>query len=143
MFFAKRATVISALSAAVLIGSSVMSAIPANAASLSVRPAFGTVCGGDACIQTASKGGTYANVNAWANTTTFSGHFELQNVGCGYPGLHIANSSTGTWPAGGTHYTFKNIIWHGMGCGGDSWAVIAWKKTSSGFSQIGFVSFQI
>jgi hypothetical protein len=141
MFSIKKAMVLSALSVAALIGFSAMSVIPANAATPQItRPAFAVVCHADACIQTASKGATYANVNAWANTTTFYGHFQLVNTGCGNT---VANSSTGTWPAGGKHYTFKNIVWSGDTCG-DYWSVTAWRHNSNGsYTSLGTVGFQI
>jgi len=142
MFFAKRVAVLSALSAAALISFSAVAAIPASAATSSrpVTPRFAIVCHADACIQTASKGATLANVNAWANTTTFFGHFQLVNTGCGNT---VANSPNETWPAGGRHYTFTNIQWQGGVCG-DFWSVTAWRHNSNGtYTSLGTVGFQI
>jgi hypothetical protein len=142
MFFAKRAVMLSALSAAALIGLSVMSSIPANAAAHSrpIVPAYAIVCHDDACIQTASKNATYANVNAWANNTTFYGHFQLVNTGCG---TTWGNSPNETWPAGGRHYTFQNIEWNPPVCG-DFWSVTAWRHNSNGtYTSLGTVGFQI
>lgn len=141
MFSIRRATVFSALAAAALIGLSSVIVTPANAVtrSLPKSPFFAIKCSGDVCIQTASKNLTYANVNAWANTTTFTGHFQLLNTGCG---ITWGNSPTGTWPAGGTHYTFVNVLYDPV-CGGDHWQVIAWKKTANGNKNIGAVAFQI
>jgi hypothetical protein len=115
-----------------------MTAIPAHAAgSRTVAPRFAIVCGGDACIQTASKGGVLANVNAWARSTTFTGHFQLVN-GCGNT---VANSPNETWPAGGRHYTFANI--HFADCG-DNWKVVAWRHNSNGtYTNLGAAVFAI
>lgn len=113
-------------------------ATPANAAThRPVTPRFAIVCGGNVCIQTASKGSSLANVNAWARNTTFFGHFQLVD-GCG---VTVANSPNETWPAGGTHYTFTSIHW--ADCG-DFWTVTAWRHNSNGsYTSLGSVSFSI
>jgi hypothetical protein len=104
-----------------------VTAIPANAAAHSqhLAPNFAILCGGDVCLQTASKNGPLANINAWARSTTFTGHFQLID-NCG---ITVANSPNETWPAGGRHYTFTNI--HYEDCG-DFWEVVGWRHNSNG-----------
>jgi len=84
------------------------------------------------CIQTASKSGALANVNAWARSTTFTGHFQLID-NCD---VTVANSPTETWPAGGRHYTFTNI--HYADCG-DFWEVVAWSNSNDNLAAAEFV----
>jgi hypothetical protein len=87
------------------------------------------VCGGPVlCIQrTTIIVNHRANVAAWANTISFTGHFEL--VG---PQGHIANSTVEHWVAGGKAFTFKNVA------EGDGYTIIAW-----GPGDIGHVAFRV
>jgi hypothetical protein len=127
------------------LGTVAASAAPATTAttangathSRSLRPLYAIVCGGDACIQTASISGPLAKVNAWANRTTFYGYFQLVD-NCD---ITVATSPTETWPAGGHHYTFTNI--HYADCG-NYWYVTAWRKNSSGKpTNLGTAEFSI
>lgn len=81
------------------------------------------LCSGDLCIQD-FVGNTTQTVHAWADTYSFTGHFELE-YGCSIAGCNIANSANKSWPAGGTHWSFtytSAII---------SQCVWAWKGPSS------------
>ena len=131
------------LGAAAASAAPAMTAIPAHAVTHSrpVTPRFAIECHGDVCIQTAAKGATLATVNAWADTTTFTGHFQLVNTGCG---ITVANSHPDkTWPAGGSHYPFTGIQWKGGACG-DFWQITAWKHNPNGtYTSLGSVGFQI
>jgi hypothetical protein len=141
MLFAKRAVTSLAACAITAIGLSVTGTAAANAAAGTghVTPGYAIVCGGDTCIQTASISGSYANVRAWANTTTFFGHFQLVNTGCG---TTIATSPNQVWPAGGAHYTFVNIFWK-TSCG-NSWRITGWKKVSpTKWDNMGSADFSI
>ncbi len=137
----RKTAVLFLLATAALVGPAVMSMAPASAATGSrlAEPAYAIVCHDDVCIQTASKNVTYANVNAWANTTTFKGHFQLVNRTCD---ITEGNSPNETWPAGGAHYTFKNIYYNPIACG-DFWEVIGWKESGKTYVDIGNDGFQI
>jgi hypothetical protein len=130
---------------AILLAASVIAvvapAVPAQA-SVPVAPASATVvphaygaidCAGDVCIQSTCAHCNIENINAWANRTTFTGHFEF------FFGIYvIRNSPDRTWPAGGTHYTFTGV----SGALGSA-CVTAWKKVSGGYSDIGTVCFYL
>jgi hypothetical protein len=83
-------------------------------------------CGGDVCIQSQCAGCNIETIYAWANTSTFTGHFEF------FFGIYvIRNSPNRTWPAGGTHYGFTGVsralgsacvdAWAGPYKTGDKW----------------------
>jgi hypothetical protein len=106
-----------------------------------VKPRFDILCGGPyICIQTKQITDPTASVNAWANTTSFTGHFELLN-GCDQ---FVANGPIKTdrlFPAGSNPYTFTNIHW--ADCQ-DSWTIIAWKEAGGGrYTDVGSVNFSI
>lgn len=96
MLPSRRAAALSVLSAAALIGSSALGALPASAAGM-------ILCSGDVCIQTISvnAAGTSAVISAWADTKNFSGHFELMP----FSGA-VQNTADQTWIAGGTRARF-------------------------------------
>ena len=130
-----------AASALALIAAVALSAVPAQAsvhaqASLQASSAVLQVaapqakgaiqCSGDVCIQSQCAQCNIQNINAWANTSTFTGHFEF------FFGIYvIRNSPNRTWPAGGTHYTFTGVdralgtacvdAWAGPYGTGDTW----------------------
>jgi hypothetical protein len=129
MFSLGKMAVLSGLSAAALIGSSVLSALPANAAGA-------VICGGDLCTQTISINGTTetAVVAAWANRSNFYGHFELST-----PFEEDYNSPTGHWTAGGANYKFTVPLE-----GGNGYYATAWRQNSStNYTEIGNVQFTI
>jgi hypothetical protein len=120
-----------ALSAALVIGSAAMSALPASA-STSVDAKGAVQCGGDLCIQNQNTSGPREPVKAWAKSFGFRGHFELT-----YPSGVVRNSPTENWKAGGSGYTFNNLP---IGAG---YLMTAWENTSGGYKDIGDVSFQV
>jgi hypothetical protein len=87
------------------------------------------VCGAPTvCIQrTTEIINNKANVRAWANTVSFTGHFEL--VG---PNGHIANSTVQHWVAGGGGWTFQGVA------KGAQYSVIAW-----GPGNVGHTNFSV
>jgi hypothetical protein len=97
------------------------------------------LCSGDLCIQTVAVDTAegLAEVNAWADTTTFTGHFEIT-----VPKTWSGENSTGgdkKWPAGGTHYSFVVPLFPGL-----TYQATAWRRNSPGhYSDIGRVNFGI
>lgn len=93
------------------------------------------VCGGDLCIQTNSVNTTActAVVAAWANTSTFYGHFELS-----ISGGFVANSNTQTWPAGGQNYKF-NVHFNPHA----EYEATAWGYNGGQYQNLGTVDFTI
>jgi hypothetical protein len=78
-------------------------------ASAAVPDAYGAIlCQGDVCIQSQCAHCDVQNINAWANTYTFTGHFEL-TFGCSIAGCNNFNSPNRSWPRGGTHWTFDGV----------------------------------
>ncbi len=69
-----------------------------------VIPLTARGCGGDVCMYLSTPSGGYVYVQAWAYDVGFHGHFHL--VG---PDGITQNSPAGTWPAGGTRYTFYTV----------------------------------
>jgi hypothetical protein len=116
------------------LGAATAAALPAQAAPASAR--YAIVCSGDVCVQTVSisSGTELAKVNAWARTTKFFGHFELQDI----VNNKVYNSKPNkTWLAGGAHYTFKNIPTDG---GVTAFHVIGWKYDGGkSYTDIGYV----
>jgi hypothetical protein len=130
---------------AVLLAASVMAvvapavpaqaSVPAAPASATVVPhAYGAIlCSGDVCIQSQCAHCNLQNINAWANNTTFTGHFEF------FFSIYVSrNSDEETWPAGGEHYTFT-----GVSAALGSACVRAWKKVSGGYTDIGTECFYL
>ena len=110
---------------------------PKTAHTAAVKPRFAIVCSGDACVQTTFKGPSLANINAWANTVSFTGHFDLYN-GCGE---FMGHSPDQFWPSGRDPFPFRNLHW--ADCF-DHWKVIAWQKNApNNYSNIGTVNFSI
>jgi hypothetical protein len=109
-----RITIVSLLAAVALAGSLALAATPAGAATAHPAKAAVThvvpetkgsiLCSGDLCIQYDGSIATctIATVDAWADTTTESGHFEIEIPSEGYS----QNSSSGTWVAGGAGFEF-------------------------------------
>jgi hypothetical protein len=93
-------------------------------------------CTGDLCIQrTTSIINNKATVKAWADTTSFFGHFELSG-----PDGHIANcpsNSNEQWNAGGTGCNFTNVAQ------GGGYTITAWKVSGKSVVNIGKVSFRV
>lgn len=132
MSFTKRAAAALLLSAAAIAGPAVV-ALPASAATVTpaaVRPAAGAVqCDANLCIQRTSENGVLpATVKAWANSKSFTGHFELI-----FPSDAVHNSPTESWKAGGAGYSFT-----GLG-GGPGYEIVEW----NGSSQDGLVGFAV
>lgn len=112
-----------------------------SAAALVVMVDHAVVCNGDLCVQQGALSGGAAPVRAWADTTTFTGHFELDSNGCGSPALW-KNSPGGTWHAGGQGYTFTVPI--DGNCGNNGWGIIAWRHNTNGsYTRLGTVTFFI
>jgi hypothetical protein len=129
MLSLRKMAILSGLSVAALIGPSVLSALPANAAGA-------ILCSGDLCIQTISINGTNetAVVAAWANRSNFYGHFELFT-----PFDEDYNSPTEHWTAGGANYKFTVPLE-----GGNGYNATAWRQNSStNYTEIGDVQFTI
>lgn len=97
------------------------------------------VCSGDLCIQTVAVDTTedLAEVNAWADTTNFTGHFEIT-----VPDTWSGENSTGGnkgWPAGGTHYSFIVPLFAGL-----RYQATAWRYNGgTSYTNIGRVNFTI
>ena len=134
MLLTKRMAALSALSAAALIGSAAMGALPASASTVVPATAGATQCSGDLCIQNISpSGSSNSTIRAWADTTTFTGHFELT-----FSDGVAKNSPTETWHHGGAGFKFTGIPV------GDGYRMTAWKGTSkTGFKDIGDVGFLV
>ena len=134
----KRIAFISTLMSAALVGSLGLAVVPANAAAARAN-AGAILCSGDLCIQTVAVDTTedLAAVNAWADTTTFTGHFEIT-----VPGTWSGENSAGgdkRWPHGGTHYTFVVPLFPGL-----TYQATAWRRNSPGhYSHIGWKKFGI
>jgi hypothetical protein len=80
-----------------------------NSAELSPDTKGKILCSGDLCIQ---YDGSFANcseaaVDAWADATTESGHFQIKIPSVGY----AQNSSSGTWKAGGAGFEFATPLY--------------------------------
>jgi hypothetical protein len=131
------------MSVCALIGSAAVSTLPAHASTAASAPVLtrlqpgvimsngDILCSGDVCIQGIDQGETEASVKAWADKTTFTGHFEIINVTSDY-----ANSPNKKWIAGGAGYVFTYEP------EGTSYEVIAWKGTKT-FTNIGRVQFTL
>jgi hypothetical protein len=94
------------------------------------------ICQGDVCIQSNCAKCDSQNIEAWANTYTFTGHFQI-NWGCG-PGCETSNSPNKRWIHGGAGYSFDGIPYGVSAC------VIAWEgpyNTGSRWRSIGDVCF--
>jgi hypothetical protein len=127
MLFTRKMAAFSILSASALMGTVTMSAVPAHAASAQEGAASiaraAILCNGDVCTQDV-VGDTSQTITAWANKTSFSGHFELQ-FGCHDGSCNTTNSSNGYWPHGGKHWSIaitSAVI---------SQCVLGWKGPSS------------
>jgi hypothetical protein len=84
------------------------------------------ICGGDVCAQGFDQVNNEGSIKAWANTTTFTGHFEIVNVVGNY-----ANSPTKKWIAGGAGFvfTYEPLA--------TSYNIDAWKGTKAPYTKIG------
>jgi hypothetical protein len=92
-----------------------------------------TQCDVDLCIKNLTKSGVNpATIKAWADTTTFTGHFELI-----YPDGHVRNSPTRTWKAGGAGFSFTKVPI------GDGYTMKAWKGSGNKPRNIGTVGFSV
>ena len=125
----KKVAALSVLTAALIIGSGTVSALPASA-STAVPAAGATQCDGDLCIKNLNGGGP-GDIKAWAKTYGFTGHFELR-----YPDGHVRNSPNRYWRAHGSGYDFNNVPI------GNGYQMIAWKGTHH-FTNIGQVGFGV
>ena len=140
MLFSKaRMALISALASAALLGSLGLAALPANAATGTTN-AGSIVCSGDLCIQTETVNTTVclAVVAAWADTSDFTGHFEMAVPSVGY----TQNSTGGDKEsiAGGANFKFT-VPFYGEGVG---YQATAWRHNSNGtYTNIGRVNFTI
>jgi hypothetical protein len=110
-----------------------MSALPASAQVTNYSvPAHTAHCSGDVCAQVLSVGSS-DKIRVWANTRTFTGHFELQP-----PNGTVHNSSDATWKAGGTGNTFTGIENSPTG----NYTATAWEGSKQGgYTNIGRVTF--
>jgi hypothetical protein len=101
-------------------------------------PAWATTyyCGGDVCADVVSKASAGFGIDAWAYTTTFTGHFELISPnGTIY---NMPKSGNVANPAGGTSQHFQVPQVDG------GYTVIAWKYVSAGnYDNIGEVGFSV
>jgi hypothetical protein len=126
----KRVSSIFVLSVALAVSS--LSALPASATvpSSATLPAAGSIlCEGDLCIQTNSVSDGTAVTAAWARSSSFYGHFELDT------GEQVLNSPQQTWSAGGQGYKFTFNL-----NPGNEYNIIAWKCC---YSSIGSVVFGV
>jgi hypothetical protein len=74
-----------------------------------VPDALGAViCQGDVCIQSQCAHCDTQSIRVWANTTTFTGHFEIIYA-CSMAGCVDRNSPNATWKAHGTGHTFGGV----------------------------------
>jgi hypothetical protein len=129
MSISKRTAGLSALASIAALGSMVAMAVPAEASSFSKGEILCTGTG-YLCIQRVTTPTSTVEINAWADTKTFTGKFELITPdGQGYW------SPEKTWPAGGTHYTFD------VPTEGGYYSVTAWRGDA--VSPIGAVSFEV
>lgn len=142
MSMLSRGLVMSAAAAAALAGLSLAVPAAATAATAAptavLAPASGVVlaggdiqCSGDLCIKNLTKSGVNpTTIKAWANTATFTGHFELI-----YHDGHVRNSPTRSWKAGGSGFNFTNVPI------GDGYTMKAWKGSGNKPKNIGTVGF--
>lgn len=126
MFFKGKAAALLAASALALVVPAAISAVPAQASvraqafapaqasdasalialprapQLAIPAAYGAIqCSGDVCIQSHCAHCLEQPIAVWANTYTFTGHFEV-TFGCTIGGCTVFNSPNRTWRAGGT-----------------------------------------
>lgn len=128
MYFSKRVAAIatsSLLSLAILMATD---AVPASATTY--------YCSGDVCADVVSKASAGFGIDAWAYTTTFTGHFELISPnGTVYNMPKDKNVSN---PAGGTAQHFQVPQVDG------GYTVIAWQFLGAGkYNNIGQVGFSV
>jgi hypothetical protein len=95
------------------------------------------LCAGDVCVQSSCATCNIQNIYAWANRTTFTGHFELCSGFNGNGGCFVQNSPNRKWPAGGTHWTFPGLS------GATDACATAWKSVSGGYQNIGQECFTL
>jgi hypothetical protein len=121
-----------------------LAALPANAATthptttMSPDAIGAIVCSGDLCIQSDSCNSdqTEVSIDAWADTGSFFGHFELENPN----GADYNSTPNENWLAGGTGNEFTVPLFTG-----EEYHVIAWKYTPSSatYTNIGQVNFTV
>jgi len=142
IFRRRRVALLSALSAAALIGSLGGTAIPASAVTaapqaVAVSASYGVVCSGALCIQTQSVNITTceAVIYAWANTS-FTGHFDMA-----VPSEDVLVHNP---PAGNIQWSSGEIAGFEMPFYGQNvpYQATAWKLTST-YYDIGRVNFTI
>jgi hypothetical protein len=148
MFLSKpRIALLSALTAAALVGSLAMASLPASAATgrpasaaaghtAEVLAAKGAIlCSGDLCIQNDGYVGNDVAVEAWAYTSTFYGHFEL--TGDGFTENCTDNNQW--WYAGGGGCEFDMPIQCTTSYVATAWAHLS--QPEPHYSDIGRVTF--
>jgi hypothetical protein len=139
---------LSALASSVAAGLLGITALPVSAAAAvpaaavaAAKPIGGIVCSGDLCLQTqsANTANCTAVVNAWADTTSFTGHFEIQAM---MPVNTAGVNSSGDqlWPAGGMHASI-GIQFFGSP---ESYQATAWRHNPDrSYTKVGVVNFTI
>src|SRR5580692_2858083 len=141
----KQSVLLGLAAAGAMVLSTVAVTLPASAAPVtssrvsSSAPAIGLspdsegklICSGNLCVQrVTSVENNEAYVEAWANKTTFTGHFALYG-----PDGHIANSKTQRWIGGGAG-------WMPEIAAGGGYYIIAWQGGPP-WSNIGRVNFSV
>jgi hypothetical protein len=145
--FKPRMAILSALTAAALVGSLGMTSLPASAATqrpapagTSPRPAGEIVakgailCSGDLCLQNDGVYGDRVTVTEWAYNRNFFGHFELADEAG-----DVANSHQNWWYGGGRGWAFQNFPAH---CN-LLYAGAAWRYTHGHYYLNGSIYFRV
>jgi hypothetical protein len=115
-----------AVAASAIISTGALLAI--NAAPASATPNF---CYGDLCMNEAGQSINTLWIHAWAFTSNFRGHFELQT-----PEHTTLNSAQKEYYAGGSGPTFSVPVVYGWYCG------TAWRYNGgNSYTDIGYECF--
>jgi hypothetical protein len=142
MFLSKpRIALLSALTAAALVGSLGAATRPASAATQprpagAITAAGAILCSGDLCLQNDGfYNGAYVVVTEWAYNSNFYGHFELADAAG-----DVGNSTGGNkwWYAGGKGYGFLFPIHCGT-----TYTGTAWRYTGGHYYVNGRINFGV
>lgn len=145
IIFRTKVAALLAAPALALIAPAVLSTAPAQAsvhaqASVAAPAGLGAkICQGDVCIQSQNGNALQQNIRAWANTSGFKGHFEM-DFGCAPGVCNVVNSPNQYWRAGGSGYIFDGIP---SGVGACVKALSGPFSTGSRWRGLGDVCFEV
>jgi hypothetical protein len=108
-----------------------------HGAQVAAPDALGAViCQGDVCVQSQCAHCDTQSIRVWANTTTFTGHFEIIYA-CSDNHCIDRNSPNATWKAHGTGHTFGGVPAAAGNASAKAW------KGGPPWNAIGNVSFYL